>query len=583
MVRDFDDKRVKEIFSEINDAQVYFIQRWLEQLNRNTIDTYKYKYSNSHILLIELKYLISDVENDNIYRRNLTCCVDELLNSLDSDLIIREHYSNIRSLISQISINSKEDRPITALEDTVNNVLKTIFDDNYYNWIISDIEKAFAENSIKTLEKLLVAFITELINLGWDRKSLESLCFFIFIEQKDSNIFNERWNLFLDKLNQEASDYMYYFQLKEFEDEIFQINSSNGINISYLTGEDIIKNHKCSPKRIGIVNKKQKYIGLRIKEKQANFFNAIKKVEQALCEIEAQFYYLNVKCKILRQCNIIIDENNLASKYDKFIRPSDWFSINRQFKDIDKTNYSEFLNRKDSENNQKIINVINQYGLFCVCTRSETRLISIWTALESLMVTNHFDGIYDHIRLYLPPILCMGYIYKIVKNLYMDFLRCRVTLHGISFVDTPTKDDLIAFAQYVVNDATRALAFSACQDNQILKKRLGEVCTLLSDRKRLELALIKHNKKIEWHIQRIYNIRNALTHNAYTPLPLEQLIDNLDYYLMSVLDDAIKALTTGKFTSVGEYYLFTQRKYEQIKHGLSKGSIHFRDLINDYF
>jgi len=52
---------------------------------------------------------------------------------------------------------------------------------------------------------------------------------------------------------------------------------------------------------------------------------------------------------------------------------------------------------------------------------------------------------------------------------------------------------------------------------------------------------------------------------------------------MSVLDDAIKALTTGKFTSVGEYYLFTQRKYEQIKHGLSKGSIHFSDLIYDYF
>ena len=56
----------------------------------------------------------------------------------------------------------------------------------------------------------------------------------------------------------------------------------------------------------------------------------------------------------------------------------------------------------------------------------ENKYISLWIALESVMRTGQYSDIISHVKCVLPEIMCIRYIYRVVRNFSEDCIRCGI-------------------------------------------------------------------------------------------------------------------------------------------------------------
>lgn len=97
---------------------------------------------------------------------------------------------------------------------------------------------------------------------------------------------------------------------------------------------------------------------------------------------------------------------------------------------VDSTNnvFEDTKNILVNSNKTLIMNRLHAAFSYTNLSRSslfqETKYISLWIALESLMRTGQYPDIISHIKYVLPEILSVRYIYRIIRNFSEDCIRC---------------------------------------------------------------------------------------------------------------------------------------------------------------
>ncbi|MGI6298148.1 MAG: hypothetical protein ACOX1T_02930 [Saccharofermentanales bacterium] len=186
----------------------------------------------------------------------------------------------------------------------------------------------------------------------------------------------------------------------------------------------------------------------------------------------------------------------------------------------------------------------------------ETKYISLWIALESLMRTGQFSDIISHIKCVLPEILCVRYIYRIMRNFSEDCIRC-------GFKDDPilnismemlNKKHLAGELISIFRTAERYSIFKdRCSNNELLKYRCEEIYNILNSYEIIIQKFEHYTKKVRWHIQRLYRIRNEITHSAFQEnRSLIIYIEHLYTYLAQLMSEVVYYVAHKESESVEE-------------------------------
>lgn len=200
------------------------------------------------------------------------------------------------------------------------------------------------------------------------------------------------------------------------------------------------------------------------------------------------------------------------------------------------------------------------------------QLLNLWTVVEVLIDTkrDNEDKI-NTICTVLGAVLNRCYMYSNIEQLYHDIKVCssRNVDEIISKIEPSCSDLdkverlalLLALDTYSLerNELSESLA-----DNPLLIYRVKQFSDhILCDSQSIYKYLKRHEKRIKWHIMRIYRNRNMIVHNGWSMPYRDIIIENLHYYVDVLIDTLIEYYNIGiiAHTSIYKNILNEQASY----------------------
>jgi hypothetical protein len=143
------------------------------------------------------------------------------------------------------------------------------------------------------------------------------------------------------------------------------------------------------------------------------------------------------------------------------------------------------------------------------------------------------------------PFLISGYFRRLIIDLKQNLEQCVGQQVKDLIDELPYGDDdlekLAAIISIEENKAYLDKIISAISDNPLLINRISCMTKELTSPKKIESALNEHEQRVEWHIQRIYRMRNMVAHSMerLTPYYMATLIENLHAYVDLILESIL--------------------------------------------
>jgi len=212
----------------------------------------------------------------------------------------------------------------------------------------------------------------------------------------------------------------------------------------------------------------------------------------------------------------------------------------------------------------------------------ENKFLNWWTALEYLVKTGEQGQIMPEIEKRLVPIFVLGYAGKHLRNYanVLYFCQARLSASATSQFDVYDYKDLNPLHFFTLlkdQDEFREIEVALARYPSLLfyLRRFKEQ---MRDAKAINAFYANYEKRIIWHINRIYRIRCDIVHSAGYSMNLTLLSANLEYYLKYVLTAILENLNYNKdISSLTELYDRTNYTFNCLKKDLVAGRTDFHD------
>ena len=215
----------------------------------------------------------------------------------------------------------------------------------------------------------------------------------------------------------------------------------------------------------------------------------------------------------------------------------------------------------------------------------ETKYISLWIAIESVMRTGQYGDIVSHIKCVLPEILSVRYIYRIIRNFTEDCMRCGFKYEPSLniYMDSPDKKKLVSDLISIFRNPAQYEVFKdCCLNNDLLYYRCEEIHTMLNDTAIIISKFEHYTLKVRWHIQRLYRIRNEITHSAFQEdKSLMIYIEHLYTYLAQLISEVVYYVEHKQSESVEEAFATILESYNTYIELLKEGKMQNTDVLPD--
>lgn len=191
---------ITQIWSSENDGILYFIQRLEEMLFHYSDDIVKAPVHNTATLIIE--YIILSKDN-NIQNFHLDIVADELRESLQNDLIIKERIGvkKVQKLLDSLKCQQK---------DTVNYLSGLISFPTYYGWCIEYLLNNISIANAKTnIRQGLRSWISSVIWAGYTPEYVYRYLRLSFDKKVDEPL--QAITSFVQHFNMEQKEFRVYF------------------------------------------------------------------------------------------------------------------------------------------------------------------------------------------------------------------------------------------------------------------------------------------------------------------------------------------------------------------------------------
>lgn len=190
------------------------------------------------------------------------------------------------------------------------------------------------------------------------------------------------------------------------------------------------------------------------------------------------------------------------------------------------------------------------------------QLLNLWTVVEVLIDTkrDNEDKI-NTICTILGAVLNRCYMYSNIEQLYHDIKICSSSnVDEILEKIEPSCDDLDKVERLALllsldtYSAELTELIDSLTDSPLLIYRIKQFAEhILSDSQSIYKYLKRHEKRIKWHIMRIYRNRNMIVHNGSSMPYRDIIIENLHYYVDVLIDTLIEYYNIGITTHTSIY------------------------------
>ena len=567
-------------------GQVFFYQRWSELLNPRTLDSYQYSILNSHAALQETLDVIEGIKLGQVDYANLKVCITETLELIKKDEIIELHAKNLKNRLLHhlyITPKSKDDnvKPyLMRIEYQIRYVLK-LLNGQYKIWIIEALKQAIDNNAVAEIDKYASSLASECISQGWSPRGLYSKR--KLLEGESS--FEEKWTNFINIVSSDVQEFKLFFKFDiergtRYED----ILSISELDMQIILGHEIIneyKHHNISSK----VAKEQYYIKCPIKAYD-EFAATIEALEKIGNQLNLTSFFNIISPWPSKVPTVILIDNDRVENIDltNILQINDYVDSSLS---IFNTAKRIFSSPKISEAaKRKLEGAFIYSNLSKLSWFQEVKYLNLWVAIESFVNTGVENSIIGHLKTFVPPAICIRYIFRLFRNFAEDCERCNV------FVTKPNGEK-IDFNQESKTEMVRELIsvfrseeyysnlLKQCEKNCLLHYRCRCLHNETTNMESVRILLVEHNKRIEWHLQRLYRIRNQITHNAYSSTKLiSPYIKNLSEYLSILIIEVVYLFDKGIYSEIEEVLEVIVDNYATITEILEKEFIHDQHLLD---
>ena len=552
----------------ISEKYIPFCQIWQELVSNRTLDSYQYRLFTSISILKELLSVL-DKTIDGLFSgdANLDNCKEEATSIIKCDTMFDKYYKNIKGrLLFALNKSSKTTHEKKRLKSQITYLLKLI-EPNYYKNAFRELEEAINNNDMHNISTFSNIIASQAVYKGWSTKALFELIRF-FTSSKPSD---EQWGKFKNSvlLNNKSNFTVLIwvpFSRKgpEKQDSMMDILDKMGLK-AYSSTELVAQLSQIEDLNT-LLKTEKKYFRIEIQA-----YDAYTAAHNALFSISDKLNLISfynfvdpwdptsvgfVSIDNLSAYHTAFSASELYQTYDYLDSSGKIFADTlRIIIDDSKTNIRDKLEGAFSYTNT------SRSSLF-----QEEKYMNLWVALESLSRTQMYSDIISGIKDTVPAAETFRYIYRNVRNYADDVARCCVE---ITYKDKTinckkeAKQELVNEIIQVLKDPeSYDLLLDKAKVNSLLVYRTECIHKLVTDEVYAVEKINNHYNKVRWQIQRLYRIRNEITHTALREqTSLMVYIEHLYDYLSKYIAEIVTCINEKGYSSLEEALAYIVDNY----------------------
>ena len=503
-----------------HDGLLYFTQRIQEMLFYYSAHIYKTPVLNTYLLVREYLNVAELVKNKTINENHLKHIMDEFQDAFGNDLIIRENIEEERRKDILQRLNSAT---IDDQEKIMKYLLNTLGE--YNVWCINYLKKVVPqEKEKKKIERALRCFIPGIIGAGYSREFVFYYNRAVFSSSSVSSL--ATLDQFLNRFDFKKRVYSVYLAIDKqafFFREILEKHI--GVIFKAETNAEDLKYDR------------EKYDVITLQVEALDERTASNKAYESLSLFFRYYNFLgDQKADWLFNIAKVVDKNNQVAFVELHSEGFDYSSYAEKEKVGEATvNLISLLLANDRGSFTTIDRAIKMHNVAIAEKDIRNGFLNLWSVFEILFVSDQTESISGEIEKKVLPVLKKNYLHcwveEIRKNL-KDNLPQALIDNIINKVGGEENDEwvcrLLFLPQY---EDCRTEVYGHLKNHALMRSRISQINRDFSDKKSIQTDMKRFEKRVRWHLKRLYRTRNSIIHAGNSPDNLKELGEHLHGYV----------------------------------------------------
>lgn len=542
-----------------NDGILFFVQRLQEMLFHYSDDIVKAPVHNSATLIME--YLITD-KDVSVQKYHLDYIAEELKDSLERDSIAK-------SCLGTDNIN----RIISEMKNDQGNLIKYLysslpFEVYHKKTCLYLLEKINNPNQKEEIEYALRTWIASVVYGGYRSEYIYRHLNKLFAEVV-GNPYEVAEN-FINHFDFEKKEYAvylnFYKSVKPYKDLLSQ-------------RLEVIFEDDGNFEKIGNTKyKNESFVG-KIIVKELDPYEAISEAYQRL-DIFFSFYRVisNRGTQLLGKNGLVICD---AEEMKLPVVTNGYKAIELEPRiNLESTidNMVIGCQKKDIHTYYHLQKMIRLHNMALIQPDLSDGFVNLWSILEVASSDASLDSKIKNVVHSILPILQNDYYYKIFSSILDDLSNnlSKADMRMLFEKVKEGKDDrlhkIIAFIVLPQYEELREEFFEKLRDFPNIRQKIYKIYITKDNKNKMIKISDTYAQRIEWHLYRLYRVRNAIVHAGDTDRNIRVLGEHLHIYCDSVIIELITKLASNdNLSTVKDVLIDTKlllgKKKEYLKEG----------------
>ena len=521
---------ITQIWSSENDSILYFIQRLEEMLFHYSDDIVKAPVHNTATLIIE--YIILSKDN-NIQNFHLDIVADELRESLQNDLIIKERIGvkKVQKLLDSLKCQQK---------DTVNYLSGLISFPTYYGWCIEYLLNNISIANAKTnIRQGLRSWISSVIWAGYTPEYVYRYLRLSFDKKVDEPL--QAITSFVQHFNMEQKEFRVYFLFMSMAEPYRELLMKR-LNVVFKDDGHFDSIYKKDNKS---------FVGY-IDVKAIDPYCATQKAHQNL-DIFVSFYRVisNRKKDLIAKNATVRDiVTNEEIKLPVAPRGYNVIEVEPQLNLVQQIDTAVIgCQSKHQKTYISLNKIITLHNMALRQVDLADGFVNLWSVLEVVSKGVEKKSKIDAVVYSILPILHNDYFIKYFMTILEDLKTALPKIVFANLMNKVTQGEseifklmcLIFLPEYkkILDEC-----FTELSQYPNIRQKIYKMWLLRKRRNEVFNLSERYAKRLKWHLYRLYRVRNGIVHAGETDKNIQVLGEHLHIYCDGVILEIITKLSS---------------------------------------
>lgn len=523
---------------EINDARAFLFDRLIEAFHKDTIDSHRVRCHNALTLLEESVEVISGWANNNVkIFETVKLCVEETIDAIDLDTCLQYNCCSKQILINSLRDYAKKDDPVLAnqllyilaevIRENVSAYLHNLFD-AISSIVLSDSLEREEMAVLIDLDRLITSFATQLIHEGYSKIYLYK--FFSRVKEDSKHSYHAKIRYIKNILCSGVG-------LKTTT--IIKVPISNVskwicpiLHLEEAIPEGLLAK-EIMDANVGFVTPS---ISSRYYIHSSNFVkdsvSALKETREQLSR-EMDIIHLGDSSISINIPNtaLVVTTNRNGSFHSEmtteYILDGGYSaSFDDVTKLIENVNKIQRNLHVSDDLKERLDSALRHLRIGNIQDELEQRFINYWIALEFIFASPEArESTFTRLKTNLMNLLSSCYIKRNIVD-----LNKRLIKGG----EIKKDQQIWTYGEKELNDLISK------EENCLMRYRIRKTKALILDKNKRKGLFSIHESNLNYHLARLYRLRNELIHEAAIKQDIESITSNLRYYLVFLLNQIIR-------------------------------------------